>query len=71
MNSLRDIALNANLTPYEFSVLKSHSQRPLREGQIDSRLKAQIKLASLGYLELHDGLYRITAAGLRVVDGSA
>lgn len=67
---LRDNPLNAELTPYEFNVLRSHAKRPLREGQTEARLKAQIKLSRLGFLELRDGLYRITADGTRVASAS-
>jgi hypothetical protein len=63
--------LSVELTPYEFRTLRSHQHIPRRESEKPERQAAQKKLSQLGYLQLKDGVYRITPEGMRVLDGPA
>jgi len=60
--------LSVELTPYELRTLRSHRHRPRRESELPERQAAQKKLSRLGYIELKDGVYRITPEGMRLLD---
>jgi ribosomal protein S19E (S16A) len=59
--------VSAKLTPYELRVLRSHRRQPLRESELERRRAALLNLSKLGYIELKDGVYRITPAGERAL----
>jgi hypothetical protein len=63
--------LSAELTPYEWRVLRSHTNHPRRESELAERQVAQKKLSRLGYIRLEEGVYRITPAGRQVLDSIA
>ena len=55
--------MSAALSPYELVVLRGHKNHPRRESEVPKRQAAQLLLASRGYIELKNGVYRITPAG--------
>jgi hypothetical protein len=60
--------LSADLTPYEWRVLRSHRHHPRRESELPERQAAQKNLSKLGYIRLEEGVYRITPAGKQVLE---
>jgi hypothetical protein len=62
--------MSAELSPYELFVLRGHKDRPRRVSDVEKRKAALLKLSDLGYVQLKDGVYRITPAGRRLLDDS-
>ena len=62
--------MSADLTPYELRVLRSHRQHPRRESELSDRQAAQKRLSKLGYIRLTEGVYRITPAGMQVLENA-
>jgi len=62
--------MSADLTPYELRVLRSHKHRPRRESELEKRRAAQKSLSRQGYLELKEGVYRLTPQGERLLQSS-
>jgi hypothetical protein len=60
--------LSADLTPYELRVLRSHRQHARRESELPDRQAAQKRLSKLGYIHLEEGVYRITPAGMQILE---
>ena len=59
--------MSAELTPYEIFVLRGHKDRPRRVSDVEKRKVALLKLSNLGYVQLKDGVYRITPSGRRLL----
>ena len=62
--------MSAELTPYEFQVLRSHWPNPRRESELHARQAAQKKLSRLGYLRMEGGVYKVTPEGRQVIEAA-
>lgn len=60
--------MSAGLSPYELVVLRGHKQHPRRQSEVPERKAAQLLLANRGYIELKNGVYRITPAGKQILN---
>jgi hypothetical protein len=60
--------VSAGLTPYQLRVLRSHKDHARRESEQSDRRAAQMVLSRLGYIELNDGVYRISPTGKSVLE---